>query len=352
MARPRWQRLAIKTVKWTVTLVVLWAVARHVLRTWTDLRDQSRSFHFESTWLIVSGILYLAGLVACGRFFERILRSSPTPVRLFPALRAYLVSHLGKYVPGKAMVVVVRAGMVVPFGARASTAAIATFYETLVMMASGGLIAAAGFATAAGSGRSAGLHAIKFTLPLWGSVTLPLYRLGAWSGLGLGLAFTFLAVPPVFGRLAGWVSLPIPGVGPEAMPRFTSRLLGEGLLWSSCGWILLGLSQVAVVRSFDPAGTDALLVFGLVPVVIASVALATVAGFVVAVLPGGLGVREGVLMSALAPAIGSDQAVIASLLLRLVWVAAELAAAAILFPFFRHPPSDAKSPLQTGPDYS
>ena len=39
----------------------------------------------------------------------------------------------------------------------------------------------------------------------------------------------------------------------------------------------------------------------LVPVVIASVALATVAGFVVAVLPGGLGVREGVLMSALPP---------------------------------------------------
>ena len=86
------------------------------------------------------------------------------------------------------------------------------------------------------------------------------------------------------------------------------------------------------------------------PVVIASVALATVAGFVVAVLPGGLGVREGVLMSALAPAIGSDQAVIASLLLRLVWVAAELVAAAILFPWFRRPPSDGTPPRQTGPD--
>ena len=133
-----------------MTLVVLWAVARHVLRTWNDLRDHSRSFHFEPGWLIGAGLLYLAGLLACGRFFELILRSSPTPVRLFPALRAYLVSHLGKYVPGKAMVVVVRAGMVVPFGARASTAAIATFYETLVMMASGGLIAAAGFAMAAG----------------------------------------------------------------------------------------------------------------------------------------------------------------------------------------------------------
>jgi uncharacterized membrane protein YbhN (UPF0104 family) len=67
--------------------------------------------------------------------------------------------------------------------------------------------------------------------------------------------------------------------------------------------------------------------------------LATVAGFVVAVLPGGLGVREGVLMSTLAPVLGSDQAVIASLLLRLVWVAAELAAAALFFPWLRNPPA-------------
>ena len=48
------------------------------------------------------------------------------------------------------MVVVMRAGLSVPYGARAATAAIATFYETLVMMAAGGLVAALGFALAAG----------------------------------------------------------------------------------------------------------------------------------------------------------------------------------------------------------
>jgi glycosyltransferase 2 family protein len=104
------------------------------------------------------------------------------------------------------------------------------------------------------------------------------------------------------------------------------------------------------VRAFDPAGTDSLIAFGLVPVVIASVALATVAGFVVAVLPGGLGVREGVLMSALAPAIGPDQAVIASLVLRLVWVAAELVGAAILFPWYRHPATDGTTTQESCPD--
>jgi len=345
MARPRWQRLTITTVKSAVALVVLWAVGRHVARTWNDLRGHSVAFHFEPGWLIGSGLLYLAGLSAYGRFFERVLRSSPTPVRLIPALRAYLVSHLGKYVPGKAMVVVVRAGMVVPFGARASTAAIATFYETLVMMASGGLIAAAGFAVAPGT------HQVELMLPLWGHVELPLYRFAAVSGLAIGWAFLILVVPGVFTRLAGLVSLPIPGVGAEAMPRFTGRLLVEGLLWSSGGWVFLGLSQLAVVRAFDPAQMGLSMAISLAPAVIASVALATVAGFVVAVLPGGLGVREGVLMSTLAPAVGSDQAVIASLLLRLVWVAAELVAAAVLIPWFRHPPTNVQPLAENGANY-
>jgi uncharacterized membrane protein YbhN (UPF0104 family) len=84
--------------------------------------------------------------------------------------------------------------------------------------------------------------------------------------------------------------------------------------------------------------------------VTASVALATVAGFVVAVLPGGIGVREGVLMVAMAPAIGDDLAVVAALALRLIWVAAELAAAALLLPFR---PRDRRSPLtpmESGPE--
>jgi uncharacterized membrane protein YbhN (UPF0104 family) len=343
MARPRWKRLTIAAVKFAVAVVVLWAVGRHVLRTWNDLGGWRMTLQFKPLWLVGSSLLYLVGLAACGRFYQRILRAGPAPVALAPALRAYLVSHLGKYVPGKAMVVVVRTGLVVPHGARASTAAIATFYETLVMMAAGGLIAAAGFAPAVGS------HRIALTLPGWGPVALPVYRLAALVGLVLGLAFLVLVLPPVFTRLAGLASLPLAGVGSEALPQLTTRLLVQGLLWSSAGWLLLGLSQLAVVRAFDPTGAETLVALGLVPVVVASVALATVAGFVVAVLPGGLGVREGVLMSALAPALGSDRSVVAALALRLVWVAAELAATAVLLPLFRRPHDRVKPPQEPGP---
>jgi hypothetical protein len=327
MARPRSRQLALTVVKTAVAVVVLWAVGRHVLHTYSDLRSRSESLHFDPLWLTISAALYLAGLLAFAVFYERILRSSTSPIGFLPAWRAYIVSHLGKYVPGKAMVVVLRSGLAVPYGGRASTAAIATFYETLVMMCAGGLVAAIGFA---GASRSE-------TLPLaiggWGPVELPIYRIGAISGLGLALAFLIVVLPPVFGRATRLVTLPIPGVSSDAFPRITARLLGQGIFWSTGGWILFGLSQLAVIRSFDPAGADAVASLGLAPAVIASVALATVAGFVVAVLPGGLGVREGVLMSALRPALGNDHAVVAAISLRLVWVAAELVASAVFFPW-------------------
>jgi uncharacterized membrane protein YbhN (UPF0104 family) len=343
MGGPRWKRLAVAAIKSALAVVVLWAVGRHVIRTWHDLRGQSRSLQFEPAWLALSGALYLTGLAAFGRFYERILRASATPVGLWPALRAYVVSHLGKYVPGKAMVVVIRTGLVVPFGGRASTAAIATFYETLVMMAVGGLIAAAGFASAEGA------QAVRFTLPVWGPAELPVYRAAAILGLGLGLAFLAVVAPAVFGRAVGVVCLPIPGVGLDALPRITGRLLGQGLLWSLAGWVFLGFSQLAVVRAFDRGIVPAHDALGLAPVAIASVALATVAGFVVAVLPGGLGVREGVLMATLAPALGSASAVVAALVLRLVWVGAELAITAVLLPCSRRMSAEARPTSNAGP---
>ncbi len=147
MGRPGWKRWLIAAVKAVVAVLVLWAVGRHVLRVWNDLKTARGGAPGPARLADRLGhsCIWLAWHAAGGSM-NSVLRASPTPIALGPALRAYLVSHLGKYVPGKAMVVVMRAGMSVPFGARGATAAIATFYETLVMMASGGLLAALGFA--------------------------------------------------------------------------------------------------------------------------------------------------------------------------------------------------------------
>jgi uncharacterized membrane protein YbhN (UPF0104 family) len=302
MAPPRWKKPALLAIKTGVGLLVLWAVGRHVARTWRDLQQHGETLRIDPGWVALAVVLYLLGLSAYGVFFGRVLKASATPVGTLPALRAYLISHLGKYVPGKALVVVMRVGLVVPFGARPATAAFATLYETLLMMAAGGLLAGVGFAVPPAQ--------------LWAIAV----------GLGLGLAFLVVVWPTVFPRISAFLSVPFPHVGPDALPRLSGRLLGQGLLWSLAGWTLLGLSQVAVIEALGMAR----LPVGRWPVVIASVALATVAGFVIAVLPGGLGVREGVLMATLKPALGEDAAVVAALTLRLVWVVGEGLAAAVL----------------------
>jgi glycosyltransferase 2 family protein len=315
--RPRLGRWGKRAIKAAIGLLVLWAVGRHVAKTWRDLSGRGQSLHVGWTWVAAAVALYLAGLCAFGAFFARVMAHSPTPVRFLPAMRAYLISHLGKYVPGKAMVVVLRVGLLSRYGARPATAAFATLYETLTMMAAGGLVAAAGFAVR---------PLAPLTVPVGFGRVVPVPL--ALLGLGLGAGFFVLVEPRVFPRLSAVVRVPFPGVGPDAIPAISHRLLGEGVLWSLLGWALLGMSQVAVIAALVPRGVAA----AWWPVVVASVALATVAGFAVAVFPGGLVVREGVLMAALAPALGDDMAVVAALALRLAWVAGEILAAASLAP--------------------
>ena len=115
---------------------------------------------------------------------------------------------------------------------------------------------------------------------------------------------------------------------------------------TALAWVLLGASQLAAANGLTRPWISQQM--AMAPLVTASVALATVAGFVVAVLPGGIGVREGVLMIAMAPALGEDLAVVAALALRLIWVAAELVAAALLLPFRPRDLRPRPTPMESG----
>ena len=238
---PRWIKPAVKLV---LAAVVLLFVARHVVRTWNDMHSQGRDIRLDPAWVGVSVAIYIAGLVLCGLFYADILAASATPIRVFPAVRAYLISHLGKYVPGKAMVVVMRVGLSVPHGARAATAALATFYETLVMMASGALVAFLGFLQ---WGRGSRCRSRPVDLGMWHP---PIPAIA----VALEVVFLFVVLPPIFRRLSRLINLPFPSIGPDALPALSAQLLGRGFAWTGMGWILLGLSQVAILQSLLPAG--------------------------------------------------------------------------------------------------
>ena len=115
-----------------------------------------------------------------------------------------------------------------------------------------------------------------------------------------------------------------------AQIRFFSML--EGLVLTACGWVFLGASLWAVLCAImpePPALTpDSLAHYS------ALLALAYVAGFIIFVVPSGLGIREFFLTLFLLPdmnrifagdnAKATAAAASAVLLLRLVWTAAEV----------------------------
>jgi uncharacterized membrane protein YbhN (UPF0104 family) len=313
----RGNKAALRLLKLTLGLVVIYAAGRHVGSIWVDLKRRGELPRLDLGWFACSVLLYVVGLVVDGVWFGRILSRTDATVPYTTAIRAYIISHLGKYVPGKALVVLMRVALVVRAGAHTVTAAIATIYETLVMMAAGGFVAALGLGL--GSSRPVALSAGPF-----GEINLA----PGFLGLVLGLTFLLVTMPMIFPRLIRVASVPF-ARGHRAHFPTSLRLLAEGIGLSTFGWMFFGLSQVAAIQAIMPEGLPR----SLWPVAIGSVALATVAGFVIPIAPGGLGVREWVLWTSLGVALDHDRAVLSSLMLRLAWIVGELASAALLLPF-------------------
>ena len=307
--RKKW---IFRGIKLLVVVLVVWAVRRTLYQAWSQLGEYP--WQLQPGWLVVSGGLYVVGLVPGGIFWHRVLLALGQDARLGETLRAYLVGHLGKYVPGKAMVVVIRTGMVRSHRVDTAVAAVSVFFETFTMMAVGAFLAAA-------------ILAVGYrdqTMMFCGAV-------------GLMILAGLPTLPPVFKRLVRLV-----GVG-RSDPTITENigrlgyktlLMGFGLM--TLQWCLLGLSYWATLRAMGVPDLDPLTHL---PRYTASVALAMVAGFVLLVLPGGIGVREAALAELMIPFLKPRLAAHAELaawasaaVLRLVWLVSELIIAGILYP--------------------
>jgi uncharacterized membrane protein YbhN (UPF0104 family) len=105
------------------------------------------------------------------------------------------------------------------------------------------------------------------------------------------------------------------------------RLLIEGWSAGLVCWSFLALSLWAVLRAI---GVDDLSPIDSLPMLITAVAMAVVAGFV-SMLPGGLGVRDLALVQLLSESCGPANALVAAVLIRLVWLVSEVVVCVILY---------------------
>ncbi len=305
-------------LKWTVRALILavvcWGVNRTLRGAIAELSQHE--WPLRPGWLIASGLLYLLGLAPMGWFWYRILNALGQRTSLPASLRAYYLGHIGKYTPGKVMVVILRISALRTTLTSVRLAVVSILLETLTMMAVGAVLGAV-------------LEIIEARLETRFVV----------AAAAVALLAVLPTLPPV-ARLLARLSLsrtkPPTDVTNEELNKLDLNaslrgidlpLLFSGWIAALLCWLLLGLSLWATLRSI---GLEQLGPISSLPFTIAAVSLAVVAGFV-SMLPGGLVVRDALLMQVLASECGQANALVAALLLRLVWLVSELGICGILY---------------------
>jgi uncharacterized membrane protein YbhN (UPF0104 family) len=232
------------------------------------------------------------------------LRSFRQDVDWLPVQEAYYLGHLGKYVPGKAMVFVLRLGRLREMNVPMAIGVGSIFTETLTVMAVGATVG--------------GLMLLVTKPPLWLVV-------GVW---GCVFASSIPTLPGLFRFVVAKVAKKKIGNAVDLIgDGLNWKLFWQGWFWLTLGWLLQGLAAWLIVLAILPASQQTSMAsLEMLAVCTSAASLSVVAGFV-SFLPGGAGVRELVIIVLLGSVIGTPPALMVAVIMRLISLAAE----AILF---------------------
>jgi uncharacterized membrane protein YbhN (UPF0104 family) len=302
------------TLRLLLTAAVAWGIWQTVQSAQADF--QKHAFNIAEVhwgWLALSSVFSLVGMLPMAFYWHYVLGALGQRPRLGESLRAFYIGNLGKYVPGKAMVVVLRADFIRSSRVDPTVAAVSVFVETLTMMAVG-----------------ACLSAVILAIFFGDQVQLLILAIGLLVCAGTP------TLPPIFRRVVAFLQVSRANADIDChLEGLNYRVMAVGWALNLVGWFFLGLSLWATLQAMPNLQAPLTMDVSLLARLTATIALALVAGFV-SMLPGGLGVREWVLMQMLG-GFGPSVAVVSAVLLRLTWLVAEVLFSIILYIVGRRP---------------
>ena len=305
-------------LKCLLLALVLVFIVRRGIQLWETAPP--KPIQIDVVWLVAASVLYFLSWLPSVWFWRAMLERMNQPIDWWTALRAHYVGHVGKYIPGKGLVLVIRGSLAKEANVNPLLGGVTAAYETLTFMAAGAAI---------------GLALSPMILPALVDKWLPpspsWIRGSTYLFPGLVAFATFATTP-----FSSWLFTKVgrktmtDSIHPQAIaPAISAGLISQGVVLTSLGWGIQALSLGCVLQSMSTVPLD----LAQFPIWLAACALSTVGGFVVLLAPGGIGVREGLLIEVLKdqPQIGPATALIAAGLLRVVWFVTELIAAAIFW---------------------
>lgn len=253
---------------------------------WAEIAP--RLHDFSPVALLLSLVTTLGGIFASLVVWRSVLAGLGFHLPVVPAMRAFFVAQLGKYVPGSVWPVVAQMEVARRYGVPRATTGVAAATVMVLTTVAG---AAVGLASLIGR---------------------------EYTPLAIGLIGVGLVVlhPAVFGRLLKLASRMLRR-DPVTTPVLDARHLMAATFWTLLMWLLFGLHILSLGWAFGLQGLSGLLA------ATGAFAAAWTIGFVAVVAPAGAGVRDALLVALLAPAMGVGAAGAIALVSRLLMTASD-----------------------------
>jgi hypothetical protein len=287
-------RIAL-VAQWLIAAVVIGFAARELAHQWRDVAPALENLRVDWVRVLASGALVLSTYLILVEAWRATLRVWSESLPFPTAARIWFVSNLGKYIPGKIWQIAAMGAMAQRSGVSAAAAvgsslvvnlvSVIAGFAVIAVTAAGRVGAAVGEQASNGSGRSAELAVL---------------------GIAIAGAAALLLAPvavPRLAMLAGRVS------GRSiTIPRVPARAIWLAAGSTTASWLLYGLAFSLFAHGVSPRAT------GNAASYIAVYTGSYLAGYLALFAPGGVGVREAVLVLAMPRfqlASAADAAVIA-----------------------------------------
>ena len=266
-------RAEVRTaLRLAVLLIIAFFVVRVLARSWDEIRANAVALRPSWFGLALASACVFAGYGVLIASWRLLLRTWRSPLRPLDATRIWFVSSLGKYVPGKVWSI----GAMAVLAREAGASPVAATGSAIIMQI---VNLAAGFAVVAVAGAGELLQ------------SSPVLRLAAWLiiiativGLALGPPLLVWTVRSVT-RL---VKRPMPD-----MPDITRSALLLVFAANVTAWVAYGVGFGIFWSALLGRGG------GISMAALAVYTASYLLGFLALVAPGGLGVRESILIGLL-----------------------------------------------------
>ena len=275
---------------------------------WTSLDEvmaATRAFDWSfSPWLLVLAIVVgVADLLLMGNVWASLFRGTGGNVRRTEAVRVWVVTNFGRYIPGKVWQLGGLAAYMKGRGDSGAAALVSALAFQIVTLVTGGAVAAStiGVAWAGAEGSW-----VPVVITLGGILVLGLHpRVIRW----------------VASRLGRWLG------EDDLRVELDSGHIVRAAAGMLLAWCLYGVGLFLLLR-----GVGIAVEVSHLPVLTGIFAASYVVGYLVLVAPGGLVVREGAMTALLADLVGLAVGVAAAvaIMARIWMVVTELAALALV----------------------